>query len=125
MPHKGKLADEEKLRVVEGYLSGEIGYTAAYKPTGIDLTVSSNDMSGPYIHDKIAQLEGERRALERELETLDKDRHETLRKEIADIETVWDFLDINKKNAIASLLIRRIRLKEEEIEIEWKYDFDL
>jgi len=34
MPHKGKIAAEEKVRIVESYLAGEIGYTMAYEQAG-------------------------------------------------------------------------------------------
>jgi transposase len=36
MSHKGKVAAEEKLRIVESYLSGRIGYTEAYEQAGVD-----------------------------------------------------------------------------------------
>lgn len=45
--------------------------------------------------------------------------------EIGDIEDVWDTLDIPQKNRIASLLISRINISRDEIEILWNYDFDL
>lgn len=36
MPHKGKIPNEEKIRLVEEYLSGNIGYTEAKEIAGID-----------------------------------------------------------------------------------------
>ena|GEM_PF-2202781 len=38
MPHKGKLSAEEKIRIVEGYLNGKIGYTEAQEIAGINST---------------------------------------------------------------------------------------
>lgn len=36
MSHKGKIPNEEKVRLVEDYLSGKIGFTEAYHIAGID-----------------------------------------------------------------------------------------
>mgnify|MGYP001767750369 CR=1 FL=1 len=36
MPRKGKIAAEEKVRIVESYLAGKIGYTMAYEGAGVD-----------------------------------------------------------------------------------------
>ncbi|MEM5779523.1 MAG: recombinase family protein [Lawsonibacter sp.] len=90
----------------------------------IDLAVTSNELSGPYLNEKITQLETERRALEGELDHLDNRQNQVLRKEVADLEQEWDALDIRRKNAIASLLISRIQIQKDEIEIQWNYDFD-
>ncbi len=38
MPHKGKIQAEEKIRIVEGYLKGKIGYTEAQEIAGINST---------------------------------------------------------------------------------------
>jgi len=35
MPHKGNVTVEEKLRIVESYLAGRIGYTSAYEGAGV------------------------------------------------------------------------------------------
>ena len=35
MPQKGKIPTEEKIRIVEGYLNGKIGYTEAQEIAGI------------------------------------------------------------------------------------------
>ena len=36
MPHKGKIPVEEKIRLIDGYLNGKIGYTEATKIAGIN-----------------------------------------------------------------------------------------
>jgi transposase-like protein len=36
MPRKGKTTAEDKLRIVESYLAGRIGYTQAYEQAGVD-----------------------------------------------------------------------------------------
>jgi len=36
MPHKGKIPAEEKLRIVESYLAGRVGYTMAHEEAGVD-----------------------------------------------------------------------------------------
>jgi len=38
MPHKGKISAEEKLRIVEEYLSGKVGLTEAYRRAGVGRT---------------------------------------------------------------------------------------
>jgi len=38
MPHKGKASAEEKLRIVEDYLSGKVGLTEAYGRAGVGKT---------------------------------------------------------------------------------------
>lgn len=91
----------------------------------LDLAMSASDMSSQYINSKISELEKERRALEIELDTLERKSQDMLRKEIADLEATWNTLDISHKNAIAALLITRINLFKDELEIEWKYDFNL
>jgi len=35
MPHKGKASAEEKVRLVEGYLSGMVGYLEAARLAGV------------------------------------------------------------------------------------------
>jgi len=35
MPHKGKITVEEKVKTVETYLSGKIGFTSAYTSAGV------------------------------------------------------------------------------------------
>ncbi|MDP4109641.1 MAG: recombinase family protein [Bacillota bacterium] len=91
----------------------------------IDLAVETNDITAKYLNEKISALETERRALEEEAVKLSNGRHDSLTKEICDIQDEWDSLDIPKKNRIASLLISRIRLFNNEIEIGWNYDFDV
>lgn len=38
MPHKVKIPSEEKVRLIEDYLSGKVGFTEAYQITGISKT---------------------------------------------------------------------------------------
>lgn len=35
MLHKGKISAEEKLRIVEEYLSSKVGHTEAYRRAGV------------------------------------------------------------------------------------------
>jgi transposase-like protein len=35
MPQKSKITSEEKVKIVESYLSGKIGYTSAYETAGV------------------------------------------------------------------------------------------
>ena len=91
----------------------------------IDLAIDSSDITAKYLNEKMAELENERTRLEESLDALNEHRHEKLGKEIADVATEWDHLALNQKSTIAMLLINRISLFKEEIEIEWKYNFDM
>lgn len=90
----------------------------------IDMASESNGITARYLNEKVTALEEERRSLEAEAEKLSQDHHDTLSKEICDIQNVWDNLDLAEKNHIAALLISRINLFHDEIEIEWNYDFN-
>lgn len=87
--------------------------------------LQSNDITAQYLNTKISELEVERRELEEVADKLSERRRDVLTKEIADIQYEWNSLGIPQKNRIASLLISRIRLFTDEIEIEWNYDFDI
>lgn len=91
----------------------------------IDLAAESNGVTAKYLNEKITALEDERRALESEADKLGGARRDALQREISDIEEVWGTLDIPRKNRIASLLISRINISRDEIEIVWNYDFDM
>jgi len=45
MPQKGKIAAEEKLRIVESYLAGEMGYRSAYEEAGVSKITFSRWLS--------------------------------------------------------------------------------
>ncbi len=91
----------------------------------IDLVLESSDMTIQHLNVKIADLETERRELESVVSRLAESRSEVLAKDISDIQSGWGNLGISQKNSIASLLISRISLFSDEIEIEWNFDFDI
>lgn len=90
----------------------------------IDMATESNDITARYLSERVTELEQEQRALEVEDEKLSVSRCDTLRKEICDIQNIWDSLDLAEKSHIAALLISRINLYNDEIVIEWNYDFN-
>ena len=91
----------------------------------IDLVIESNDVTAQYLNTKISNLETERRDLEAVANKLSEGHIDVLSKQIADIQGEWNNLGIPQKNCIASLLVSRIHLFADEIEIEWNYDFDI
>ena len=91
----------------------------------IDMAAESGEITSRYLDEKVSQLEKERCQLEDELNRMQEDHQEAIAKEVQDIETTWDSLDIVGKNRIAELLISRILLFPDHMDIEWKYRFDL
>lgn len=90
----------------------------------IDMAVESNEVTAKYLNEKISALEAERQSLEAEAEKCGEGRSACLQKEICDIEATWPSLNIAQKNKIARLLISRINIARDEIEIVWNYDFN-
>ena len=91
----------------------------------IDMAAESGKITSKYLDEKVSQLEKERCGLEEKLNHMQESRQEAIVKEVQDIETTWDSLDIVGKNRIAELLISRILLFPDHMNIEWKYQFDL
>lgn len=91
----------------------------------IDLTLESNEVTVAALNQRITALSEERTALEDAMDKLCRNNRKTVSKEIADIAEEWGGLDIKQKNVIAELLISRINLSKDELEIEWKYDFQI
>lgn len=91
----------------------------------IELAVASNGITVEYLNSKMSELEVERRELDEKLEQCGGKAQESSSLEIADLPSAWAGLDTAFKNAIASLLVSRINITQNEIEIEWKYDFNL
>lgn len=91
----------------------------------IDLAAESGEITSRYLDEKVRQMEKERRQLEESLHPLQESRPQDVAKEVQDIETTWDSLDLVGKNRIAELLISRILLFPDHMNIEWKYRFDL
>ncbi|MET0016358.1 hypothetical protein [Oscillibacter sp.] len=89
------------------------------------MAAESGKITSRYLDEKVSQLEKERCGLEEELNHMQEGRQEAIAKEVQDIETTWDSLDIVGKNRIAELLISRILLFPDHMDIEWKYRFDL
>lgn len=91
----------------------------------IDTALESNDITTKYLNDKISELEAEHQTLKAEVDKFSCNRRNMLAKEICDMEDEWGSLDIPQKNRIASLLISRIDIAKDKIEIHWNYDFDI
>jgi hypothetical protein len=91
----------------------------------IDLVLQSAEITAQYLNTKISELEAERRTLLEVVDKLSEGRRDALKMEISDLQSQWHSLDLLQKNRIATLLISRIKLFQDEIEIEWNYDFDI
>ncbi|NLD87039.1 MAG: recombinase family protein [Clostridiales bacterium] len=88
--------------------------------------IQASEVSAKYINERIEELDRECKMLVAELNNHTESNHgETLNKEISDLPGAWSSLSVQQKNSIASLLISRINLLKNEIEIEWSYDFDI
>jgi len=90
----------------------------------IELAIDSAGITVEYLNNKIAELEAERQSFKKELNSLSEATQDTLKKEIADIKDTWPDLSTTEKNAIAAIIINSINLSQNQIEIEWKFDFD-
>lgn len=91
----------------------------------IDIVLLSTEVTVQYLNTKIAELESEQRALMEIVDKRHEGRQDALKMEISDLHSQWYRLEMPQKNLIAELLISRIRLFGDEIEIEWTYDFDI
>lgn len=81
-------------------------------------------VSPKYLNEKIAALEEEKRALEREREICEAShRARGDIRQFGDILFMWDAMRLEQKRQIGKLLIERIFVFNEKVQIIWKYNF--
>lgn len=88
------------------------------------LTSDDNDVvSKKYINGKIRQLDEEKRALSAEIDRLrfeKENKPDTNVPELKNVMSHWDELSFDDKRDVVSLLIHKIAVYKDKVEIEWK-----
>ena len=90
----------------------------------LDMAAESDDITVRYLNEKISALTHERQELESRLDQLCNCRQDAAPKEIRDIAAEWDKMTLAQKSRLAELLISRINVFRDGLNIEWKYRFD-
>lgn len=89
----------------------------------IDALAAGSEVTIAYINTKISQLQSEHDAI-----VLERQQYNTSRaqknetRQFADIITMWPGMDIMQKHEIAVMLINRIEIFNDKLNILWKYD---
>ncbi|BAK98780.1 putative recombinase [Oscillibacter valericigenes Sjm18-20] len=91
----------------------------------IDMAAESSDMTVQYLDAKVQELTYQRQELESQLNHLSEGHRDALTKQIRDIESEWNTLGLAAKSRLAELLITRINVFKDGLDIEWAYNFDL
>jgi len=90
----------------------------------LNAVAEANEISAKYLNKKILSLEEERRMLEKEwqLHQAEKAAQQDIL-QFGDISHLWDQLALNQKHQIGKLLIDRIWVYNDRVQILWNYHF--
>ena len=83
-----------------------------------------DDIPTDVLGESINKLYGEKTALQASLEPVPGDNtapFDLVQELIADAAQIWDFADETQKRRILQSLVRKITLKDDDIEIEWVF----
>ena len=76
------------------------------------------------IRDRINALEGERRSLLQEQQQAKAaNMGEENMRQLGDVLTLWEQMNLEQKRETAKLLIERIQIYNDKVKILWKYNF--
>lgn len=87
----------------------------------IDKVTNANETTMKYINEKVKQLDEEKCNLENQLEDIYNDKPKKMEYgRLTNVMSLWDKLEFNDKRCVVELLIEKILVYPEKLEIEWK-----
>ena len=84
----------------------------------IDKIAKSDDVLFNYINKRISELDGRKMLIERSIKEKQLLSHNNT--DILDLSTIWTENNFDKRKVIAKMLIKEIKIRDNEIEIIWK-----
>ena len=84
----------------------------------LDKVASSNEVLFKYINEKVLQLEGQKKSIEREIN--ERQLSSSDKTDILELNTIWKEGDFEKKKLISHTLIEEISIIDSEVKIVWK-----
>lgn len=85
------------------------------------LTTTQSQVTISYIDRKISQLDSQKNELEMQIETVKREQQNRLNvhEQLQDVMSKWNYLTFDDKRSVAMLLISRIKVFKDHIEIVW------
>lgn len=91
----------------------------------VNAIAEGSDVSNKYLNAKLEELEEQKRSLELEYQSHMISRVTDVENDrLADVLERWDVMTLQDKAGVAQMLIDKIVVKNESIDINWKYDFN-
>lgn len=90
----------------------------------LNAIAEANDISAKYLNEKISSLEREKQQLKKEMQLYQNDKkNQQDMMQFGDILLLWDKLSLDQKRQVGKLMIEKIQVYNEKVQIVWKYNF--
>lgn len=90
----------------------------------LDGLAEAKGITVQYLNERINALEGERRSLLQEQQQAKAaNMGEENMRQLGDVLTLWEQMNLEQKRETAKLLIERIQIYNDKVKILWKYNF--
>lgn len=86
------------------------------------LTTTSNKLTMSYIEKKIEKLDAQKRSIEQQISDIEREHKDKTidHKQLHDVMSKWDTLSFDDKRSVVNLLIQRIAVFVDHVEITWR-----